>query len=218
MRRMRRHLRLALTLLLCLSLSVDPASACQWLVGRWFNRCTPQVSYCQPQWRPTPVCEPCDSHAIACHYSSCDTGCVASGCVETSTTTTTSDCGCSTSSAVVHHDAGATVHSSGTPHTPAVMSTTDDSSPTPVPEPTPTWASNEAPKAGFDARSDGLWIRFAEFFLGRPLRSEPARRQRALFRVGQALCEETLEDGLSVLDMEIHDIAIIEGDVAGRRC
>jgi len=65
------------------------------------------------------------------------------------------------------------------------------------------------------AKSDkeGYWLRYTNYFLGRPLQHGLAQRKLALFRVGEALYEKIDEEGWSPLDMEIHEHPIVEGPV-----
>ena len=60
---------------------------------------------------------------------------------------------------------------------------------------------------------DGYWLRYTNYFLGRPLRHGLAQRKLALFRVGKVLYEKIGEEGWSPLDMEIHEHPIVEGAV-----
>jgi len=60
---------------------------------------------------------------------------------------------------------------------------------------------------------DGYWLRYTNYFLGRPLQYGLAQRKLALFRVGKALYERIDEEGWSPLDMEIHEHPIVEGAV-----
>ncbi len=117
MRLLRRRLRVVLVIALCLVLTVDPASACHWFGARWFNRCSPCASYCQP------ACYTVHSCAPSCGYTrSCDSGCW-SGCE--SDVVTSSACGCGES--VVDHSATVIEGSPTASHA----------------EPTPTWSATE---------------------------------------------------------------------------
>ena len=67
--------------------------------------------------------------------------------------------------------------------------------------------------AVLDARKDGYWLTYTNYFLGQALRHGLTQRKLALFRVGKALYEKIEEDGWSRLDMEIHEHPIVEGAV-----
>lgn len=64
-----------------------------------------------------------------------------------------------------------------------------------------------------DARVDGFWLTYTNYFLDKPLRHGIAQRKLALFRVGKALYEKIDEDQWSSFDMEIHEHPIVDGDV-----
>lgn len=60
-------------------------------------------------------------------------------------------------------------------------------------------------------RYNGYWLRYSNYFLGKPLRYGLSQRKLALFRVGKALYEKIEEDCWSPLDMEIHEHPIVDG-------
>jgi len=68
-------------------------------------------------------------------------------------------------------------------------------------------------KAVQDDSKDGYWIKYTNYFLGKPLHHGLVQRKLALFRVGKALYEKIEEDNWSNLDMEIHEHPIVEGAV-----
>ncbi len=57
----------------------------------------------------------------------------------------------------------------------------------------------------------GYWLRYSNWFLGRPLRHGVPQRKLALFKVGAGLYERIDEDRWSHLDMEVHEHPIIAG-------
>lgn len=60
---------------------------------------------------------------------------------------------------------------------------------------------------------DGYWLRYRNWFMGRPLRFGLPQRKLALFRVGRGLYERIEDDLWSSLDMEVHEHPVIEGAV-----
>jgi len=59
----------------------------------------------------------------------------------------------------------------------------------------------------------GYWLRYRNWFMGRPLRFGLPQRKLALFRVGVGLYERIEEDLWSSLDMEVHEHPVIEGPI-----
>ena len=59
---------------------------------------------------------------------------------------------------------------------------------------------------------NGYWLRYSNYFLGRPLQHGLAQRKLALFRVGTALYEKIDEQYWSSLDMEVHEHPVVEGE------
>lgn len=58
-----------------------------------------------------------------------------------------------------------------------------------------------------------FWLRYTNYFLGRPLKHGDPQRKLALFKVGCGLYEKIDEDSWSSLDMEIHEHPVIEGAI-----
>lgn len=71
----------------------------------------------------------------------------------------------------------------------------------------------EVSSAISEDRFDAFWIRYTNYFLGRPLRHGDPQRKLALFKVGRGLYERIDEDAWSGLDMEVHEHPVIEGAV-----
>jgi len=61
-------------------------------------------------------------------------------------------------------------------------------------------------------RFNGFWLKYTNYFLGRPLKHGDPQRKLALFKVGQGLFERIDEDAWSGLDMEVHEHPVIEGE------
>lgn len=59
----------------------------------------------------------------------------------------------------------------------------------------------------------GFWLRYTNYFLGRPLKHGDPQRKLALFKVGHGLYEKIDEDAWSSLDMEVHEHPVIEGAI-----
>jgi glycosyltransferase involved in cell wall biosynthesis len=57
----------------------------------------------------------------------------------------------------------------------------------------------------------GYWLRYTNYFLGRPLHHGVPQRKLALFRVGAGLYERIDEDRWSNLDMEVHEHPVLQG-------
>lgn len=72
---------------------------------------------------------------------------------------------------------------------------------------------NAVARAVEDPDFDGYWLKYTNYFLGRPLRHGLAQRKLALFRVGKALYQRVEENSWSGLDMEIHEHPIVQGRV-----
>lgn len=72
---------------------------------------------------------------------------------------------------------------------------------------------SELEKSITSSRNDGYWIKYTNYFLGKPLRHGLVQRKLALFRVGKALYEKIEEDHWSALDMEIHEHPVVDGTV-----
>jgi glycosyltransferase involved in cell wall biosynthesis len=70
-----------------------------------------------------------------------------------------------------------------------------------------------AAAAVMDARYNGYWLNYTNYFLERKLDHGVPQRKLALFRVGSGLYERIDEVGWSKLDMEIHEHPVIEGPV-----
>lgn len=60
---------------------------------------------------------------------------------------------------------------------------------------------------------NGYWLRYRNWFMGKPLRFGLPQRKLALFRVGCGLYERIEEDLWSSLDMEVHEHPVIEGPI-----
>ena len=60
---------------------------------------------------------------------------------------------------------------------------------------------------------NGYWLNYTNYFLGKPLRYGEPQRKLALFRIGSALYERIDESDWSILDMEVHEHPIVNGDV-----
>lgn len=60
---------------------------------------------------------------------------------------------------------------------------------------------------------DAFWLRYTNYFLGRPLKRGDPQRKLALFKVGKGLYEKIEEDSWSNLDMEVHEHPVIDGVV-----
>lgn len=72
---------------------------------------------------------------------------------------------------------------------------------------------NEVRAAISLGRFDAFWLRYTNYFLGRPLRHGDPQRKLALFKVGRGLYERIDENAWSGLDMEVHEHPIINGTV-----
>ncbi len=64
-----------------------------------------------------------------------------------------------------------------------------------------------------DPGTDGYWLNYTNYFLGRRLRYGVAQKKLALFRPGKGLYERIEEDNWSKLDMEVHEHPVIDGRV-----
>lgn len=62
-------------------------------------------------------------------------------------------------------------------------------------------------------RFNAFWLRYTNYFLGRPLKYGDPQRKLAIFRVGSGLYERIDEDAWSGLDMEVHEHPVIEGPI-----
>lgn len=62
-------------------------------------------------------------------------------------------------------------------------------------------------------RFDAFWLRYTNYFLGRPLKHGDPQRKLALFKVGRGLYERIEEDLWSDLDMEVHEHPVIDGEI-----
>lgn len=60
-------------------------------------------------------------------------------------------------------------------------------------------------------RHDAFWLRYTNYFLGRPLKHGDPQRKLALFKVGKGLYEKIEEDSWSNLDMEVHEHPVVDG-------
>lgn len=63
------------------------------------------------------------------------------------------------------------------------------------------------------SRVVGYWLRYTNFFQGKPLHFGVPQRKLALFRVGAGFYERIDDPGWSDLDMEVHEHPILEGPV-----
>lgn len=60
---------------------------------------------------------------------------------------------------------------------------------------------------------NGFWLRYTNYFLGRPLKYGDPQRKLALFKARAGLYERIDEEAWSGLDMEVHEHPIIDGCV-----
>ncbi len=78
---------------------------------------------------------------------------------------------------------------------------------------TPKFKSELTKTLTSDQQSDGFWLNYNIYFMGKPLKGGYPLKKLALFKVGSGEYERIDEDKWSSMDMEIHEHPILSGEV-----